>query len=124
VLGDVLSDGGQRDWAESWSRLNSSCALLGMNTPAIRQELDPLREPPPVPKLTDAERKALTSAVEDRRRVVYTSEDGVRELAEKEREFALNHPDLAPARLVIRLATSPSAEERHLAELLRDALRP
>ena len=120
----VLSDGGQRDWAESWSRLDSNCALLGMSTPAIRQELDRLREPPPVPKLTDAEREALTSALEDRRRIVYRSEDGARELAEKEREFALNHPDLAPARLVSRLATSPSAEERHLAGLLRDALRP
>ena len=120
----VLNDVAQRAWSESWSTLDETCALLGMNTPPILKELDRLRKPPPVPKLTDAERKALESALKNKRASRHWSEAVAQQRAESARAFALEHPELAPARIVDRLAASRSAEERHLAELLRDALRP
>jgi hypothetical protein len=120
----VLEESDQRAWSLAWSALDEDCALVGMNTPDIRKELDRLREPPPVPKLTERERNVLQSAMWFKQASPHWSEAERQERTESDRKRTLEHPELTPARIVERLAASRSAEERHLAELLRDALRP
>jgi hypothetical protein len=120
----ILEASDQSTWALAWNTLDHDAALVGMNTPEVRSELARLREPPPIPTLTDMERATLQSALWVKEASKHWTEADRKERMEEDRRRAAENPEQNPEKIMQRLEQSQGAAERRLAKLLRDALRP